>query len=61
MKINLGLIIVLFFSLASIQAQDPSFVEENYDKAEYQVEMRDGVNCLPSFILQKINPKPILS
>ena len=43
MKINLGLIIVLFFSLASIQAQDPSFVEENYDKAEYQVEMRDGV------------------
>jgi len=43
MNITLRLIIVLFFSWASIQAQDPSFVEENYDKSEYKVEMRDGV------------------
>lgn len=43
MKISLRLIIILFISWAPIQAQDPSYVEENYDKAEYQVEMRDGV------------------
>ncbi len=43
MKITLRLIIVLFFSWAPILAQDHSYVEENYDKAEYQVEMRDGV------------------
>ena len=43
MKITLSLFNILFFSLAPIPAQGLSFVEENYDKAEYQVEMRDGV------------------
>jgi len=43
MKMTLRIIIVLSFTLAPIPAQGLSFVEENYDKAEYQVEMRDGV------------------
>jgi len=34
---------ILLISLDRLQAQTPSFVEENYEKAEYQVEMRDGV------------------
>jgi len=43
MKITLRIIFLLLFSWVQIQAKDLSYVEENYDKAEYQVEMRDGV------------------
>jgi putative CocE/NonD family hydrolase len=34
---------VLLLFMASVGGQETNFVEENYEKAEYQIEMRDGI------------------
>ena len=38
-----SILIIFLFTLKSVYAQDQSFVQENYDKAEHQIEMRDGI------------------
>ena len=34
---------ILLVFLASGQGQETNYVKENYEKAEYQIEMRDGI------------------
>jgi uncharacterized protein len=34
---------IILFASPLLKAQDKNFVKANYDKAEYQVEMRDGI------------------
>ncbi len=43
MKNIIPLLAVLLFFQAPVHSQDDSFVEKNYNKSAYQVEMRDGV------------------
>ena len=43
MNRNSALLALLLVSMSSLRGQEGNFVQANYDKAEYQVEMRDGV------------------
>lgn len=43
MKRNSALLILLLFAIPLLRGQEDNFVQANYDKAEYQIEMRDGV------------------
>ncbi len=38
-----SILIIFLFTFKSVNAQDQSFVQENYNKAEYPIEMRDGI------------------
>jgi putative CocE/NonD family hydrolase len=43
MRRNFVLLILVLISLTPLKGQEENFVKTNYDKAEYQVEMRDGI------------------
>jgi len=43
MKRNILTLIILLISFLTLEGQEEHFVEENYDKSEYRIEMRDGV------------------
>lgn len=42
------IIVLFFFSSATLLAQENKFLEENYIKKEYRIEMRDGVKLFTS-------------
>jgi uncharacterized protein len=43
MNRHIFLLIIILFLVPSLKAQEKNYVEAYYDKAEYQVEMRDGI------------------
>jgi putative CocE/NonD family hydrolase len=40
---HFSLLTLILFILAPVSGQELNYVEENYDKSEYQIEMRDGI------------------
>ncbi|MCK5691584.1 MAG: CocE/NonD family hydrolase [Bacteroidales bacterium] len=43
MNRKIALLILIIIALLPLSAQEPNYVEANYDKSEYQIEMRDGI------------------
>jgi len=57
--IHYSFFVLLFFSFHSslINAQDNSFIASNYNKAEYRIEMRDGVTLFTAVYTPKDTSK----